>query len=816
MLRWGKLSARQLGPAIRIAFSNCGLRLPESVSRVLALPRLRFCCLLLVVLCAPLHAASLALTEQERAFVRAHEPIRVGLFRAGWPPFEVIDEFDQFHGISADYLQLISTQLDMKVRPVLFNTWDEVQAAVQAGEVDLLPSMAMTEERQRYLSFSQPYLLTSSLIFARRDSTIRVLDDLSGRRVAVEQGYAVQELLSKAVPGVAFVLSDDSAGALKAVSTGKADAYVGNLITSSYLIERLSLSNLEVRGDSGLGNSQVRFAVRKELAPLVPLIDRALGNIARSEQEDIQARWLPSLDMFDWMNLLRIAWPWVVGVLALLTFVLVWNRRLSIQVAERARAEAEERRQRSTLLALINAIPDPIWFKDTQGRYLGVNQAFADCLGRRPEQIIGRSDRQLFSRAAGAGRQERDHQALTGSDPYGSEGWVVYPDGRRVLFDTLRSAFHDDRGRLLGLVGVSRDVTARKSTEVALAQARDLAEEAAQLKSDFLANMSHEIRTPLNIIIGLAHLLQETTLDQQQLDYLGKIQGSGQYLLELISDILDLSRVEAGKLEFERIAFDLERQLGELFDLLSIRAASKGLAVRCEIDPRVPAQVVGDSLRLRQILMNYANNALKFTERGEVVLIVELEEEDEDSLLLYFGLRDTGIGIDPAQQDRLFESFRQADSSITRRYGGSGLGLAICKRLAEAMGGSVGVESTEGQGSLFWCRLPMGRVDDAQGLSLESISHVSTAPAASSAPPAAAPGESGVDMAEVERVCRRLAQLLAADDPRAGRLLGERASLLRSVFNEGYEGISNNVRRFEFEHALESLVNLARERDIRI
>lgn len=779
--------------------------------------RFCLCCLLLLLaLSGQTRAASLALSEQERALISAHEPIRVGLFRAGWPPFEVIDEFDQFHGISADYLQLLSERLGMKVQPVLYNTWEEVLAAVKAGEVDLVPSMAATEERQHFLSFTQPYVTTSSLIFARRDSTIRTLDDLSGRRVAVEQGYAVHELLNKAVPGVDFVLVEDSPSALKAVSTGRADAYVGNLITTTFLIEQLSLSNMEVRGDSGLGNSQVRFAMRKELEPLVPLLDRALGNITRSEQEAIQARWLPSLDVFDWMNLLQIAWPWVVGFLALLTFVLVWNRRLSIQVAERARAEAEERRQRSTLLALINSIPDPIWFKDTQGRYLGVNQAFADCLGRAPEDIVGRSDQQMFSQAAGSGRQERDRQALTEREPYASEGWVVYPDGRRVLFDTLRSAFHDDRGRLLGLVGVSRDVTARKSTELALAEARDLAEEAAQLKSDFLANMSHEIRTPLNIIIGLAHLLQETTLDPQQVDYLGKIQGSGQYLLELISDILDLSRVEAGKLEFEHIGFDLERLLGELFDLFNIRAASKGLAVRCEIDPRVPAQVVGDSLRLRQILMNYGNNALKFTEQGEVVLIVRLEDEDEDSLQLYFAFRDTGIGITEPQQQRLFESFQQADSSITRRYGGSGLGLAICRKLAEAMGGSVGVESEANRGSLFWCRLPMGRVDDSASLSLQNISHeplpVPMLPAAAAAP---ALLESGND-AEVEQVCRRLAHLLAADDPRAGRLLGERASLLRSVFNEGYEGIATSVRRFEFERALESLVNLARERDIRI
>jgi hypothetical protein len=256
--------------------------------------------------------------------------------------------------------------------------------------------------------------------------------------------------------------------------------------------------------------------------------------------------------------------------------------------------------------------------------------------------------------------------------------------------------------------------------------------------------------------------------------------------------------------------------LGELFDLFNIRAASKGLSVRCEIDSRVPAQVVGDSLRLRQILMNYGNNALKFTEQGEVVMIVRLEDEDEDSLQLYFGFRDTGIGISAPQQERLFETFRQADSSITRRYGGSGLGLAICKRLAEAMGGSVGVESETGRGSLFWCRLPLGRVDDSVSLSLQNISHaplpVPALPSASAAPALL----EGGNEAEVEQVCRRLAHLLATDDPRAGRLLGERASLLRSVFNEGYEGIATSVKRFEFERALESLVNLARERDIRI
>jgi len=818
----GKLSASPGGRAIRNRFSNCRLRLQE-VRREPAMPCRRLlshCLLLCLLLCPPLWGAELALSGHERSWLEAHPTLRVGISRDGWPPFEMVDAQGGFQGISADYLNQVAQRLGLQLQTQTFDDWAQVIEAARKGEVDLLPTVARSPERERFLAFSQPYLSTSSLIFARRDSNVRVLDDLSGKRVAVERDFAVHDLLRTAVPGVAFVIVDDTTEALKTVASGRADAYVGNLISTNYLIGQLNLSNLEVRGDSGLDNSQVRFAVRRELAPLVPLLDRALASIDDGEQERIRQRWLPQIDAFDWMQLLQAAWPYVAGFFALLAFVLVWNRRLQIQVAERARAEAEEHRQRRTLLALINAIPDPIWFKDTEGRYLGANHAFAECLGLPAEDVIGRSDAQLFSDAASAGRGERDRQALSASQPFASEGWVVYPDGRRVLFDTLRSAFHDDHGALLGLVGVSRDITARKATEEALAQARDLAEQAARLKSEFLANVSHEIRTPLNIIIGLAHLLEQTALDPQQRDYLGKIQGSGQYLLELISDILDLSKVEAGRLEFEHLDFDLERLLGELVDLLAIRAAGKGLSLECHIDPRLPSHLLGDSLRLRQILMNYGNNALKFTEHGSLALEVRLDMQAGDEDWLYFGLRDTGIGISPAQQERLFESFRQADNSITRRYGGSGLGLAICKRLAEAMGGEVGVDSEPDKGSLFWCRLPLGHVEDARPIDLSRILRSpSTAPPLLEAPEPA--GQPAVELPAAERqqaeqVVRRLAHLLAADDPRAGRLVGERAGLLRSIFNDGYDEVAASIRRFEFERALEKLLVLSRERDIRI
>src|SRR5690606_9341471 len=211
-----------------------------------------------------------------------------------------------------------------------------------------------------------------------------------------------------------------------------------------------------------------------------------------------------------------------------------------------------------------------------------------------------------------------------------------------------------------------------------------------------------------NAIIGMSHLALKTDLDPRQRDYLSKIQQAGQHLLGIINDILDFSKIEAGKLTVERIEFDLQQVLENLASLIGDKVAAKNLELVFNLDPELPRQLLGDPLRLGQILINYVNNAVKFTERGEVEVILRGEGHGPDGVLLYLGVRDTGIGLTAEQQGRLFESFQQADSSTTRKYGGTGLGLAICKSLAEAMGGSVGVDSEPGRGSLFWCRLPLG------------------------------------------------------------------------------------------------------------
>ena len=378
-------------------------------------------------------------------------------------------------------------------------------------------------------------------------------------------------------------------------------------------------------------------------------------------------------------------------------------------------------RQKAMLGALVDNIPDRIWLKDVDGVYLLSNPAHQRQHGLTQQQIVGRTAQHLFGDRYGNDYREADLQAMASLAPMVYEDRLVDREtGAVQYFELVKVAMRDEAGHCTGLLGIARDITARKRVEAELIAARDAADAGNRAKADFLANMSHEIRTPMNAVIGMSDLLLQTPLTAQQQEFAEIIRTSGETLLALINGILDFSRIESGHLELECLPMDLVECLEGALDVNCGAARDKGLDLLYWIDDAVPRTILGDAIRLRQIFVNLISNAVKFTARGEVCVHLGWRQGGDGVPLLLGSVRDTGIGIAVDRLDRLFKSFSQVDASTTRQFGGTGLGLAICRRLLTLMNGRIWVESSPGAGSSFHFELPCraaepASADDASG-----------------------------------------------------------------------------------------------------
>ncbi|MGM0629979.1 MAG: response regulator [Pseudomonadota bacterium] len=412
--------------------------------------------------------------------------------------------------------------------------------------------------------------------------------------------------------------------------------------------------------------------------------------------------------------------PWSDTVLvAMILFSLIigiviwwWSRRNALTAPFRQPFLSSDSLQ--LFEQVFNDLPTRVYWRDPQLKLLGGNRAFANDFGVAPESLTGKSDAEIESLAANDVLLERDKKTFSQKAPSVNAEIELKVDNKSQWVEHSSVPLYDDDHNIIGILGSYYDISGIKSVAEEMEKAKETAERANQSKGEFLANMSHEIRTPINAIVGMANLCLKTELNQKQKRYIKVIDSSSQALLGVINDILDFSKIDAGKLTVERIPFDLQDVLTSLADMFAYRAYDKDLEFIINLPANIPTRLIGDPLRLNQVLVNLISNAIKFTEDGEINVAVNLLDSSKDNVLLRISVTDTGIGMDEEQRANLFKAFTQADTSTTRKYGGTGLGLAISRRLILLMGGDIGVTSAAGQGSTFYIEveLPLQKEQD--------------------------------------------------------------------------------------------------------
>jgi two-component system, sensor histidine kinase and response regulator len=635
----------------------------------------------------------LQLTPEERDWLKQHKSITVGGPKA-FPPFNYFDEKGEFFGMAADYMKLISERTGLQLEIQSNLPWPEVLKRSKEKKIDVISCTARSQEREKFLLFSKPYLSSPLVIFVQQNAPfIGGLQDLVGKKVAIIKRGTTYDWLQRDNIKIVPHFVKTPLHALKALSVGTVDAYIGNLAASSHIIETAGLSNIKIAAPTQYDDYQLFMGVRKDWPELVSIINKVLDSLTPEEKLRISRQWvsIKKDNLVDYSLVWKIAAAMGAIIILIIGWaVLVQRQKNVLQVSEeRFRGYFE-----NSQIGMAVSSPEKGW--------LEANQRLQDMLGYSLQEMKNMSWVEMTHPEDVEADTTQFKKMMKGEfDYYNLEKRFIRKDGGIVHTNLSASCIRNDKAQIDIIIASILDITERIRMENDIIEAKNKAEEATQAKGDFLANMSHEIRTPMNAIMGMTHLALQTQLTKKQQDYLNKVHSSATSLLGLINDILDFSKIEAGKLDMEKVDFSLDGVLDNVSTLISAKAHEKELEFLFHISSKVPKFLIGDPLRLGQILINLSNNAVKFTEVGEVVINIELKEKTADKSTLQFIVRDTGIGLSEDQMGKLFQSFTQADASTTRKFGGTGLGLTISKELVELMGGEIWVESEVGKGSSF-------------------------------------------------------------------------------------------------------------------
>ncbi len=640
----------------------------------------------------------ISLTPEEIRWLDEHKTIRITGPRA-FPPFHYIEKDNSHHGMSADYSRLIRERLGIAFEKMPDMTWAEALKKAENREIDILACLSKSPDREVYMNFTSPYLSFPVVIVTQKDAPfVSGIEDLKGKKISVVPKVFPHGWLERDGIDYIPVFADSPLQCLEKVAVGQADANIANLAAASYLIEKNGLANLKIAAPTAYKNYDLHYAIRKDWPELLGIMEKAIASFTVADHNAIRQKWLSVRyeQRFDPVFVRKLIFQAGAVIIIILGLVSVRNRQI--------------RRSEERFRGLTEHGKDIILTFRADGKIVYQSPSILSLLGYDTGELAGSSVFSLFHEEDRETWQELLRNLLEGEEPRVIEHRMRHRAGHYLYVESHCVNLLANRAMKCFVIN-ARDITQRRQNRMELQKAKETAEAANRAKSAFLANMSHEIRTPMNAILGFSEILMDKIWDPRQRKYLENIHTSGKTLLALINDILDLSRIEAGRMKIEKDPVNLKELIWDTVQIFSAKFGEKEIELKTDMEKTLPCSMLLDEIRIRQILINLLGNALKFTSRGYVVIRAysgknpECREDQknaaENVICLIIEVEDTGIGIPQDQQEVVFECFRQQDGQKNRQYGGTGLGLAITRSLTEMMNGRISVQSQVGKGSIF-------------------------------------------------------------------------------------------------------------------
>lgn len=635
-------------------------------------------------------AKKLLLSTDEKKWLEQH-PIITFTGDPNWLPYEAKDEQGQYIGIVSDYLKVLENALNITFKYIPTDSWQESSLLAKLSEVDVL-SATNNSSFTNELQFTKAYLSSPIVIVMKStEQFVENINNISSQKIAIVKDYGNTLQIKKDYPHITFKEVKTIAEGLTAVSTGKIDAFLGTLAPVSHLMSNIGINNIRIVGTTEF-KTELAFGVTPSMAPLIPVLNKALRTISPSKKQSIIDTWGEHqfITKVDYKLITQI----VAVFVFILLFIIYWNKKLRNEVLLRKEAQTQTN-------VLLENIPQQIIVTTPKGNIITANNKAKIDNNLTDKDIDNLNIAEFYENI-----NDRDKVAEH-IKQHGKVDQLIIPFKRYdgSVHSMMLSVIPITYKRKPVFLTIAVDVTERLAMESALEEAKRSAEMANKAKSEFLANMSHEIRTPMNAIIGFTDLLSEQITDRKLKTFVSTIKSAGSSLLMLINDILDLSKIEAGKLTIIKESTNLNGLFDEIGNVFLMKVKSKNLDFIIDSANDIPNSLLIDKARVRQILFNLVGNAVKFTDSGFITLKATIETQKNNQFDLIISVQDSGIGISTSDQQSIFESFNQREGQSVRKYGGTGLGLTISKRLTELMNGELSVNSVTGEGSCFSLKL---------------------------------------------------------------------------------------------------------------